>query len=68
MRDVKGPVTMVVWPKATPGCQDLTPSPVMDALSCTTTELADARSRLSADTLIEEEKQQYQQRKSKPGM
>jgi hypothetical protein len=68
MQDVKGPVTMVVWPKATRGHEDFMPSPVMDALSSTTTELADAQSRLSADALIEEEKQQNHQRKPKPGM
>jgi len=67
MRDLKGPITMTVWPKATPGSKGLTPSPVMDALSSTTTELADARSRLSADALIKETKQSKKSQKSKSG-
>ena len=68
MRDVKSPVTMVVWPKTTPGSQDFRPSPVMDALNKATTGLANAPSRLSAHALIEEENQDNQWRKSKPGM
>jgi len=68
MRDVKSPVTMVVWPKATPGSQGFRPSPVMDALNEATTDLANARSWLSAHALIKEENQENQWRKSKPGM
>ena len=68
MRDLKGPVTMVVWPKAPPGSGDFTPSPVMDALSGTLSELDTLRAQRNADALIEEEKRQNQQRQSKPGM
>jgi len=68
MRDLKGLVTMVVWPKAPPGSRDFTPSPAMDALSGTLSELDTLRAQRNADALIEEGKRQYQQQQSKPGM
>jgi hypothetical protein len=58
---------MVVWPKAAPGSKDLTPSPVMNALSNTSNELDALRAQRIADTLIEE-RQQNQQTKPEPGM
>jgi hypothetical protein len=68
MRDLKGAVTMIVWPKALPGSADLTPSPVMDALSRTTTELAAAQSQISADALIKDDKQSKKKQKSRAGV
>jgi hypothetical protein len=68
MRDLKGPVTMVVWPKAPPGSGDFTPSPVMDAFSRTSSELETLQAQHNADALIEEEKRQNQRRQSKAGM
>ena len=67
MRDLQGSVTMVVWPKAPPGSDDLTPSPLMDALSSTTTDLVEARTRLSADTLIKDDTRSKKPDKSIPG-
>jgi len=68
MRDLKGLVTMVVWPKAPPGSGDFTPSPVMDALGRSLSELDTLRAQRNADALIEEEKRQNQQQQSKSGM
>ena len=48
----------MVWPKPANGSSEYTPSPIMDVLSSTTTELADARARLTAAALIKEDKQQ----------
>jgi hypothetical protein len=67
MRDLKGPVTMVVWPKAAHGSKDITPSPVMDALGSATTELTEACSRLNAEALINEDNQSKHRYNSKLG-
>jgi hypothetical protein len=66
MRDLNGQATIVLWPKAAPG-STFTPSPIMDALGGTSTELNNLRAQHNAKPLVKEEKQQNQRRKSKPG-
>jgi hypothetical protein len=57
---------MVVWPKAAPGSRSsFTPSPIMDALNNTSSQLNALRAQRNADILIQEEVNQ--QRKSKTG-
>jgi hypothetical protein len=59
---------MVVWPKAAPGSQSsFTPSPIMDALNDTLSQLNALQAQHNADILIQEETQVNQQRKSKAG-
>ena len=58
----------MVWPKPAEGSsKSYTPSPIMDVLSSTTTELADARARLTAAVLINEDKQPKKRQQHKPG-
>ena len=65
LRDLEGQATIILWPKSMTATSTLTPSPIMNALGSKTSELSEARSKLSLLELLDDQEPKSQ--KSKPG-